>query len=83
MSCARITQTPIVVDIPEACVDSVDDSESDKRRFVWAALIDAIDAQRHVVHDSCEVLATVKKMREFVACVPVSTDTLQSTPDAG
>lgn len=81
MPCTRITKTPVVVNIPEACVHGVDHSESDECCLVRTGFVDAIDAQRHVIDDSCEVFATVEKVRELVARIPVPADTLQGTPD--
>ena len=83
MLCTRVTKTPIIVDVPKARVDRVDGSESDEYRFVWSGFVDAVDAKCHVEYDGCEVFATVEEMGKFVPCIPVSTDTLQGTPNAG
>lgn len=56
---ARITETPIIVDIPEARVYGVNGSECNEYRFVRTGLVDPVDAQGHVEDDRCEVFAAV------------------------
>lgn len=80
MLCARVAKTPIVVDIPEARIDGVDDCESDEHRFVRAGFVDAVDAQGHVEDDRSEVFAAIEKMGKLVTRIPVSANTLQGTP---
>jgi hypothetical protein len=80
--CSWVTKTPVVVDVPKTRVNGVDNSESDKHRTILTSLIDAIYAQRHIKDDRGKVFAAIEKVGEFVACIPISPDTLQSTPDA-
>ena len=72
----RVTETPVVVNVPEGGVGGIDDSEGDEGGFIGAGLVHAVDTEGHVVDDGCEVFAAIEEMGEFVACVGVSTETL-------
>lgn len=72
----RITQAPVVVDVPETSVNTVDGGKCDKRGLRGGSLVYTIDAQRGVEHDGRHVFAAVEQMRELVACVAVSPYTL-------
>ena len=79
----RVAETPVIVDVPERRVDAVDSSERDEDSSSRRPLINAVDAKGGVEHDGREILAEIEQMREFVACVGVTAQTLQSAPDAG
>lgn len=77
-----IAKTPVVVDVPETCVHTVDGRKSDESSARRRPLIHTIDAQRSVEHDGCHVLAEIEQMREFVLRVGIAAKTLQSSPDS-
>lgn len=83
MLCMWVSKTPVVVDIPEASVYRVDRCEHDDDGLCRRLLVQAIDAQTRVEHDGGEVLSTIEEMWELVASIPVASNTLQRTPDAG
>jgi len=78
-----IAQTPVVVDVPEAGVNTVDGCERDEGGFCDRFLVHAVDAKCGVEHDGSEVLPAVEQMREFVSSVGVTAYTLQSAPYTG
>lgn len=39
-----VAETPIIVNIPETCVDGVDGGKSDEERAMCCAFVDAVDA---------------------------------------
>lgn len=78
-----ISETPIVVDVPEARVDGVHGRKGDEDCTMGCGLIDAIDAESHVEDDSCHVLAQVEQMWECIAGVMVSTEALNRSPYTG
>lgn len=55
----RVAQTPIVVDIPEAGVDAVDDSERDVNCLGGGSAVHAMNAQCRVEQDSGSVFSAV------------------------
>jgi hypothetical protein len=79
----RVAQTPVVVNIPEARVDAVDDSKGDVNCFGGSSVVQTVNAKRCIEQDSGSVLSTVQQMGKLVTSVPVSAKTLQQPPYAG
>jgi hypothetical protein len=78
----RITETPIVVNVPETAVDGIDDGEGDEHGAVSGAFVDAVDAECHIEEDRCRVLAHIEQMREGVSSVVVTAEALYCSPYA-
>lgn len=76
----RITQTPIVVDIPKARIDAVDGSEQDPDCLGRRTIVHAIDAQGGVEQDSGDVFSAVEQVGELVSRVFVTSEALQQSP---
>ena len=78
--CVWIAKTPVVVDVPETRVDGVNDSKGDKHGAMRGCLVDSVDAQCCIEDDGSKVFAAVEKMRELVACIPITSNALQGAP---
>jgi hypothetical protein len=78
----RITETPVVVDVPETAVDGIDGGKRDEHGAISSGFVDAVDAECHVEEDRCCVLAHVEQMREGVSGVVVTAETLYCSPYA-
>jgi len=77
-----IAETPIIVHVPEASVDGIDDGEGDKDGVVSRRFFDAVDAERHIEDNACHVLAQIEEMGECVSGIVVTAETLDCSPDA-
>lgn len=75
-----VTETPVVVDVPEARVDAVDGCEQYEDCLGGRFLIHAVDAGGNIEQDGCDVLSAVQQMRELVSGVFVTSQTLHQSP---
>lgn len=82
MLCARIEQTPVHDDVPEAAIYSIDGCEDNEDRLVFRAVVEAVQTECHVIENGEGVFTAVDQMWKTVTCVFVATKTLKSTPDA-
>lgn len=73
----RVAQTPVVVNVPEARVDAVDDTKRHVRCLGGGPSIQAVDAQCYVEEDRRSVLSPVEQVGKFVARIPVTAKTLK------
>jgi hypothetical protein len=76
----RISKTPVVIDIPEAGVNTVDGGERNEDCLGGGFLVHSIDTERGVEHDCSQILAKIQQVRKLVSSIGVTTKTLQSTP---
>lgn len=78
-----IAQAPVVVDIPEARVNTVDDSKGNVGCFGGSSVVQAVNAEGCIEQDSGGILSTVQQMGKLIASVPVSAKTLKQPPYTG
>lgn len=75
-----ITETPVVIDVPETGVHAIDGRKCDESCPCRGSLVHAIDAHGSIEHDGRHVLAKIEQMRELVLRVGIAAKTLQSSP---
>jgi hypothetical protein len=75
-----ISQTPIIVDVPEARINAVNDPKSDVCGSGRGPAVHTVNAECCIEQDSGSVLSAVQQMGEFISSVFVSAQTLQQPP---
>lgn len=75
-------RTPIHYNIPHTTICRVYRGEKDEHGAHRVDLLQSIKTKTHVVEDREHILSTVDEMRENVSCVPITAETLQSSPNA-
>lgn len=75
-----VAETPVVVYVPEASVDRIDNCKGDEQGTVGRALVNAVYAKSHVEENGGGVFAQVEKMGKGVASVVESSETLDGAP---
>lgn len=75
-----VAQTPVHDQIPDGCIDSVQETESDERCLEASLSVNAVHAQSRVIEDTKDILSQIQEMRESIPGVDVSTNALEGSP---
>ncbi|KAH3663784.1 hypothetical protein OGAPHI_005187 [Ogataea philodendri] len=78
----ELEQRPVHQNVPYGAVDRVDRCKRDQQRPVLLDRVDPVQTQRHVVQNRDSVLEHVGQVREPLASVCVSSETLEESPYA-
>jgi len=76
-----LQQREIHEEVPNGAVDGVDSGKGDVMAEGRAVVLDTVDAEEDGSEDGHDILAAVGQVREDIACVVVTAQTLQNTPD--